>query len=156
MRRLGYFLAAIFISPEIILGLLILAGFVYFPAYFHFLGEKIQSQSEVWKYLPTATIGLSIYSFKQSSNLRAPLKNSSNKTLYKWPSYQLLVDRVYVSMLFSITYAIAGLSIWVLGESVAYALTSLLFVASTMLAGTTALTMLLAHQKLVELLETHQ
>lgn len=155
MIRVRNFFAALFISPEFVFCLALLAGFMYFPELFEALGLKMKADDEVWKYLPTLTLLFSGLGFKYSSKLRAPLENKSNKALYEWPLYPLIVDRVIVSLLFSVLCGIIGIGLWVVGGSVQPKMVGLVFLAATATAAITALTMLLAHQKLRELLETH-
>ena len=155
MKRLRNFIAAIVISPELLVCLVLLGVFAYYPGLFESLGMKMRADDEVWKHLPALTILFSGLAFKFSSKLRAPLENQSNKVLYEWPHYRLLKDRVMVSLVFSSVSGIVGLGLWVLGRPAEPKIVGLVFLAATGTAAITALTMLLAHQTLRELLETH-
>jgi hypothetical protein len=115
----------------------------------------MRADDEVWKHLPTLTLLFSGLAFKFSSKLRAPLENQSNKALYEWPHYKLLKDRVLVSLIFASVSGIVGLGLWVLGGPAEPKIVGVTFLAATVTAAITALTMLLAHQKLRELLETY-
>lgn len=153
MERIKNFLICIFVSPELVVLLLIAVGFVYSPESLVALGENLKSDSEVWKYMPTLTLVFSGAAFGLSSKIRAPLENSSNKLLYEWPLYQLLVDRVLVSMAFAGICGATGLLLWVFGQSLSATTVGCVLLAATGVSATTAVTMLLAHQKLRELID---
>jgi hypothetical protein len=155
MMRLKNLVLGTFISPEMLIVLVVFSLSSYFPLEFQRLGENIRSDVEIWKYLPGLTIVLSTAAFNYSSKIRAPLESTSNKRLYEWPHYALLVDRVYISLFFAIVAGTLGLWLWFFGKSLLASTVGFVFLASTLASGTTALTMLLAHQKLRELIETH-
>lgn len=146
---------AIFISPEAIFLLLSVMVIVYRPELLSDLGTKLKSDSNAWKYLPTLTLLFSGAALRLSSKLRAPLENSSNKVLYNWPLYHFLVDRVIVSIGLSILCGLIGLSLWVFGKDLSGEAVGEMFVISTGMSAITALTMLLAHQKIRELIEKY-
>lgn len=155
MKRVNNILFCLFLSPELLMFLLVATGFVYLPESISALGNKLKSDSEVWKYMPTLTLLFSGAAFNLSSKIRAPLENSSNKLLYEWPLYPLLVDRVLVSMVFAGLCGATGLMLWVFGQSVPAKLVGGVFLAATSVSATTAITMLLAHQKLRELIDKY-
>lgn len=155
MKRIKNLIAALFISPEIVLVLIVLGCLQYFPENFKLLGKSIRSDTEIWKYLPGLTLIFSTTAFNYSSKLRAPLENFSNKHLYEWPHYDLLVDRVYVSLFYAIAAGCTGLWLWFFGQSLSEQAVGAIFLASTGTSGVTALAMLLAHQKLRELIEKY-
>lgn len=154
MRRLGFLLASIFISPEMLVALALYLAYVHFPGAYSYLGERLVSDPDVWKYLPTLTLVLSGFAFQQSFKLRAPLSNG-NKTLYQWPAYLYLVDRVYVCLVIAVLSAATAISLWVFGETMAPTNVAFIFLLGSMVSGITGLTMLLAHQKIIELLELY-
>lgn len=155
MKRINNLLFCLFVSPELVVLLLIAVGFVYSPESMIALGKKLKSDSEVWKYIPTITLVFSGAAFGLSSKIRAPLENSTNKLLYEWPLYQLLVDRVLVSMAFAGICGATGLLLWIFGQSFTATTVGVLFLVSTGVSATTAFTMLLAHQKLRELIDRY-
>lgn len=155
MKRAKFLILAVFVSPEFLIALVAFGMYAVYPEILHAIGEKIKSEKEVWKYLPTLTLGFSALAFKQSSKLRAPLDNSSNKALYEWPLYQLLVDRVMVSLIFALACGVISLSLWIFGNSWSSESVGAVFVGATGAAASTALLMLLAHQKLRELMEKY-
>jgi hypothetical protein len=155
MKRIRNVLLATFVSPELVVLLLIVLWVVYSPNTIDALGKKLRSDSEVWKYMPTLTLFFSGAAFTLSSKIRAPLENSSNRLLYEWPLYPLLVDRVLVSMVFAATCGAAGFCLWVLGQSLSPRTVGTVFLAATGVSATTAFSMLLAHQKLRELVDRY-
>ncbi|HXE96937.1 MAG TPA: hypothetical protein VN642_11055 [Dongiaceae bacterium] len=155
MKRFRNLLLSIFVSPELVVVLLVVVGLVYSPEFMGALGKKLKSDSEVWKYMPTLTLLFSGAAFGLSSKIRAPLENSSNKLLYEWPLYPLLVDRVLVSMAFACICGATGLLLWVFGQSLSATTVGCVFLAATGVSATTAFTMLLAHQKLREIIDRY-
>jgi len=155
MKRVKSLLFCIFVSPELLVILLVAVGLIYSPESMGTLGKKLKSDSEVWKYMPTLTLLFSGAAFGLSSKIRAPLENSSNKLLYEWPLYPLLVDRVLVSVAFAVVCGATGLSLWIFGQSLTATTVGIVFLASTGVSATTAFTMLLAHQKLRELIDRY-
>jgi hypothetical protein len=153
--RIKNLLAATFISPEVVIVLAVMFFLQVMPAEAIALGKAIRSDVEVWKYLPTLTLAFSIAAINFSSKLRAPLENSSNKPLYQWPLYDFLVDRVYVGIFFSVLAGAASLSLWILGSYLSESTVAAIFLVSTLASGATALTMMLAQQKLRELIDKH-
>lgn len=155
MTRFKNLILAFFISPELVAILAVLALMKFCPAQYASLGKTIRSDDEVWKYLPALTLAFSTTAINYSSKLRAPLENFSNKRLYEWPLYNLFVDRVYVGIFYGVLSGTASLALWFIGKSLDDATVGAIFLASTISSGTTALTMMLAHQKLRELIEKY-
>ena len=153
MSRTKNIFLVFFISPELLVFLSVLALSEHCPMLFEVIGEKIKADSEVWKFAPTLTLGFSAMAFRYSSKLRAPLENTSNKDLYEWPLYPLLVDRVWVSLLFSVICGLAALTLWIFGDAFSMLQIGAIFLCATVASATTAMSMLFAHQKLKELLD---
>lgn len=156
MRRLGWFALGLIVSPEALVIGLSIVFLLWSPDLLSLLGKKLEADSEIWKYLPTLTMALSVYSFNLSSKLRAPLQDDANKALYEWPMYPYLVDRIYISMAYSVGAAVGSLVLWVFGKELSANIVGLVFIAATAVASATALTMLLAKQKLTEILVLHR
>lgn len=155
MKRVRNLLLSILVSPELVVVLLVTGGLVYSSEFMTILGKKLKSDSEIWKYMPTLTLLFSGAAFGLSSKIRAPLESCSNKLLYEWPLYPLLVDRVLVSMAFAGICGAIGLLLWVFGQSLPATTVGGVFLAATGVSATTAFTMLLAHQKLRELIDRY-
>ena len=155
MSRFKNIVLALLVSPEIVVCLSVLGLVVVIPDHIASLGEVIRSDPEVWKYLPALTFIFSGAAINSSFKLRAPLENFSNKVLYRWPAYQLLVDRVYIALFYGICSAGGSLALWVFGLKLEPVWVASVFLAATLMSGVTALTMILAQQKLRELLEAN-
>lgn len=155
MNRLKNFFIAALVSPEVAIGLAVAVFAISAPKAAAALGDAIRSDAEVWKYLPALTLLFSGAAITSSFKLRAPLESFSNKILYHWPGYQLLVDRVYIGLFYGISSAAASLALWIVGQKISPILTASVFLAATLISGATALSMLLAQQKLRELLEAN-
>lgn len=153
MSRLKNLILALIISPEIALTLAFFLFSSIWPNYAAILGGAIRADTEVWKYLPALTLVFSGAAINSSFKLRAPLENFSNKSLYQWPAYQLLVDRVYVGLFYGILASVAGIMLWILGGKLNNIHVAEIFLVATLTSGTTALSMLLAQQKLREIME---
>lgn len=153
MSKLKNIFLATFVSPEVLVGLAVVLLYVFVPEFLAELGSKLQSDSEIWKYAPTLTLLFSGAAFRYSSKIRAPMDNSPNTALYEWPLYPLLVARVMVSLWFAVLCGVAGIALWIFGKSMSYKMVGGVFLSATGISATTAFTMLLAHQKLRELLE---
>lgn len=155
MRRVMNLAAALIVSPELIVVLVVVAFLLLTPAIMADLGVAIRADAEVWKYLPALTLIFSGSAIGSSFKIRAPLENFSNKALYQWPGYQLLVDRVYVGLFYGICSAGASLALWIVGQRLSPELAASIFLAATLVSAVTALTMVLAQQKLRELLDAN-
>lgn len=152
MNRIRNLIIALFVSPEFIALLCALAFVTLAPAKASSIGEAIRSDDEIWKYLPALTLIFAGAAINYSFKLRAPLESPSNKALYQWPLYQLLVDRVYISLFYGISSGAASIALWFSGRQLDPSYVTLVFLTATSISGITALTMLLALQKLKEIL----
>lgn len=153
MTRFKFFISALFIAPELVVILLATALPIYLPDFFTTLGKNIRSDPEIWKFVPTFTLTFAAVAFTISAKVRAPLDSFSNKILYEWPHYQFLVDRVYISLFYSVVAGVAGLYLWFFGNILSEKQVGALFLGSTGSAAITALLMFLVPQKLREYIE---
>ncbi|MER0043606.1 hypothetical protein [Pseudomonas sp. MGal98] len=152
MNRLKNLTIAIFVSPEFLGFLCVLTFVIFAPEKASNIGEAIRSDEDVWKYLPALTLIFAGATINYSFKLRAPLEAPTNKVLYHWPLYQILVDRVYISLFYGVCSGIASITLWFLGRQLEAHHVAFIFLTATLISGLTALTMLLAIQKLKEIL----
>lgn len=152
MKRLKNFFLALIVSPEIIIVLLVGLWFYRAPDSLGEIGEKLKSDPEVWKYLPSLILVFSGAAFHFSSKIRAPLEGASNRLLYEWPLYQLLVDRVIIGLFFSVCSSLVGFGLWFCGRTLPNQTVGGLFLLAAGVSGITAFTMMLSYQKIRELL----
>lgn len=155
MRRIKNFFFTVLVSPETLFFAAIVASHYFWPTLYSELGNKIKKDAEIWKYLPTISFGFTAIAYTFSSKIRAPLENFSNKLLYGWGDYDLLVDRVYAGLFVSTLSSIAALTVWVFGEEFSLSIIGALTAGAILVSGAVALTMLFAHQRLRELIELH-
>ncbi|XQA62840.1 hypothetical protein ACM9XD_05670 [Xanthomonas sacchari] len=153
MNRIKNILFAFLFSPEALIAVVVIAFSYFFSSQAIALGKAIRSDAEVWKYLPGLTLIFAGAAINSSIKIRAPLESSSNKVLYQWPMYQLLVDRVYVGIFYGVASAAISLFIWIIGKEISFIVTASLFLAATLISAVTSMTMLLAQQRIRELLE---
>jgi len=99
MNRLLDIIRFSIISPEFLILLLVIILNHYFPFIFDFIGSKIKSNDEIWKYIPVLPMLFCGLTFKFSYKLTTPLENSSNKPLYEWAAFHKINDRVIASYL---------------------------------------------------------
>ncbi|GGA24979.1 hypothetical protein [Dyella nitratireducens] len=155
MKRLLWLLLAMFVSPEFLVAVILYSLYFFLPSVLNVLGHHLKGDKEVWKYLPILPGALAAYTFNMSAKIRAPSKEELNQVLYGWPLYQLVVDRVYVGIFYSVVCFILSLLLWMLGESLGDSIIALFFLEATVVSGVSALTMHEAAQKLIEILVKH-
>jgi hypothetical protein len=151
LTRLVDILRAIFISPEVVIILIIYAIMQYKPEWLSLIGTQFKSNSEIWKFLPTLPILFTSLVFKYGKNIRIPLEK--NKRLYKWNEYHRITDRVFIGMFISIFCSIGAISIWFLTSSTSTLYLGAIFIATVGLSGFSAFTMYLASISIREILD---
>lgn len=155
MKRIKNVFFALFVSPEAVVAFLVFLWFFLDPTSLELLGAHLKSDTEVWKYLPSLVLIFAGTAFRFSFKIRAPLDSSFNRVLYEWPLYPLLVARVVVGMIFAIFSGGLGLVTWIFGQHLNDLVVGAMFILAAGVSATTALTMMLAYQKLRELLERY-
>lgn len=148
-------LAAAFISPELVLALAVYALYANYPSLLAFVGTKLLSESENWKYItfvPPALVGWSV---KAMSDIRNPSDKEHNKLLYSWPNYPLLVGRLYVAVAVSFVAAVASVGLLLLGKGLPPAVVGAVFVGATAVSLTVAAGLTLARDCVREILILH-
>lgn len=155
MKQAKNVLLAFLISPEIIGSLFVCFVFFLCPVLFEGLGRRLKVDPEIWKYPPALIVLFSGLSFKFSSKIRAPLDGASNRALYEWPLYPLLVARVMVGLFFAVISGAIGLWVWIYGQSFSNEIIGCLIIITIWISAATAFTMMLACQKLRELVGSY-
>ncbi|MBF0246668.1 MAG: hypothetical protein HQL36_01130 [Alphaproteobacteria bacterium] len=154
MKRIKNFFFAIIVSPEVVLPIIIALSIDFLsPNLTTKIGNLLNTNDDAWKYLPGLIIAISIAAFKFTFDLRQPLSNTSNKTLYSWPEYQLLVDRIYISILFIGMSCLIGVGLFIFKNQYSHDITGIFFIIGMTTSTSTFLTMALALQKLREILD---
>lgn len=153
--RVRNLLAAVVISPELLVVLAVYALFVNYPTVLALIGSKLQSDADNWKYIaivPPAMVGWSI---KAMSDIRNPSDKEHNKLLYSWPHYPLLVARLYLAIAISFAAAVASVGLCLLGKDLAPAVVGAFFVGAMAVSLTVAACLTFARDRVRELLIHH-
>jgi len=155
VKRIKNTFFALFISPEAVVAFLVLLWFLFNPTSLELFGSHLKYDTEVWKYLPSLVLIFAGTAFRFSFKIRAPLDSSFNRILYEWPLYPLLVARVMVGLFFAACSGALGLATWIFGQHLDDLTVGAMFILAVGVSATTALTMMLAYQKLRELIERY-
>lgn len=153
--QLRNLLIATVISPEMLVALGTYAAYVHYPAFFEFIGSKLISDAENWKYIAALPLALVGWSIKVMSDIRNPSDKEQNKILYLWPSYPLLVGRLYVALAMSFATAATSISLLILGKELRPEIIGAVFVGSTAISLIVATGFFMARDKIKELLTRH-
>jgi hypothetical protein len=156
MKRLKFLLSGFFISPEF-LSIIVAFGIGFsFADQAVIVGNLIRGNSEAGKYLSGFIATLSTSVFVLSSKIRSPQEKGTNKILYEWPYYNLLLDRVYLSFFYAIFSGAASIVLLIAGTILSAKWIFILSACALLTACSAALTVFLAHQKIREILEKYQ
>ena len=155
MTRFIDILRIIFISPEFLLFLLLVALGLYPFDFILSLADQFKVKLDEWRlwYLGAST-ALCVWGIKLSTDLKAPL-SGSNKLLYDWGGYQRLKDRVHISMVLLIAllvYAVVSSMLW---KQVSPHAVLISMLGSLLLEGVISLNMLLAKQMMKEVFDSY-
>lgn len=151
MKRFIDIFRTIFISPEFAFLLIIYALMQYKPEWLALVGTQFQTNSELWKYLPTLPILFTGLVFKYGKDIRIPL--AKNKRLYEWNDYHRITDRVFVGIFISVFCSIGAISIWFLTKNTSVINLGAIFIATVGISGFSAYTMYLASISIREVLD---
>lgn len=153
--RIRNLLTAVLISPELVLALVVYAIYANYPNLLAFIGTQLLSDSENWKYIaivPPAMVGWSV---KVMSDIRNPSDKEHNKLLYSWPSYPLLVSRLYAAVAVSFIAAVASVGLCLFGKGLQPAVVGAVFVGAMAVSLTVAAGLTFARDRVRELLVHH-
>ncbi len=155
MQRLLDIIRFSVISPEFLMLLLVFVLNYYFPFIFEFIGSKLKSNDEIWKYIPALPMLFCGFTFKFSSKITTPLENASNKPLYEWGAFHKINDRVVASYLICILCCFAAFSIWLLVKELESNILGCILIAAISISGLTAFQIILAAQKIRQVVELY-
>jgi hypothetical protein len=148
-------LIAIITAPELLLALAVYAFWLFQPSIVEFLGDRLKSDAENWKYLNFLPAAFLAASFKYAARIRAPSEAKTNKTLYNWPEYHLLIARVNMALVFSGLAATCLVSLWLFGKQLESSVVGAIFLAGTLVSAFVVIALSLAAPKINELLTKH-
>ncbi len=115
MSQLIDMIRFIFISPEILVGLVLYTLLTNFPELVTFLTKFIfdteinLSNSLILFGIPLTSLTIS---YKLTENILNPDDKSNRKILKEWPNYWMLKNRLYYSMILSILSLFGCLASW--------------------------------------------
>lgn len=146
---------AIVTAPELLVSLIVLAIYIYYPQSLGFVGEKLTSETESWKYITAIPCGFFIWCVKLFSDMRSPSDKAENKILYGWPQYKLLVARLYLALVLSGLSAAVSIGLWLLGKNLDHRIIGALFIGAIGVSAVVSATLTFARSRLKELLTQH-
>lgn len=155
MKRTLDIMRMLFISPEFLVILIICSMNLYTKDFLTLLGSQFKTNDEIWKFLPTLPLLFSGLAFTISNKVRAPFEGKNNKSLYEWPGYQGITDRVTLSKIYCLFCGAGAISIWIFSKQLPAQFISSIFLISTVVSGTVAFFMFESSQKLREILELY-
>jgi hypothetical protein len=155
MNRVIDFFRFALISPEIVWAGFILIGYLYSNEYLESLGKQLKENSDLWKILSALPFVFLMSTFKSTGNLRSPLDKEENKALYEWPMYTKLTDRAIYSLVLGIICCSGIVSTWVISSKLSEAALGAFYMALLGVTGISAFILILAVQKLKEILTKH-
>lgn len=147
--------AAVVISPELVIALAIYSLYLNYPAPLAFIGSKLISDSENWKYIAAVPPALVGWGVKALSDIRHPSEKEQNKLLYSWPGYPLLVGRLYVALGISFAAAAASVALCMLGKGLRPELVGAIFVGALAVSLVVSACLAFARVRVRELLVQH-
>jgi len=96
MKRFLYIIKTFFISPEFtFLAVTSLLVFLY-PEIFIWLSTRINTTSEIVKYLYVLPAGITVYMVTQKRELLSPEPEKASESLLKWPDYHKISDSFWI------------------------------------------------------------
>ena len=155
MKRLLDILRFSIISPEFFVLLVCMILSHYYPNLFGLIGNKLKSNNDMWKFIPTLPFVFVGVTFKVAQRVHAPLENQSNKQLYEWASFNKITDRIMASYLISIFCAGSSLIIWFFMSELSKIVLGEILLGSIVISGLTAFQMILAAQKIRQIMEQY-
>lgn len=153
MIRLLEIIRIYLISIEALIVILIIVSAHYFPSIFILIGSKIKSSSEVWKFMPSIPLGMTVISIRLAWKILAPLGNSKTNILYQWEFYWKLKYRVIASIIICGITAIASIMIWILSSYLSDLTIGSIFISSLAVSVTVVFTQLLAAFRMREYMD---
>lgn len=154
MNRILDIIRFTFVSPEFLWVLVVFALLNFYPMSLTLVGDKISSNDEIWKWLPTLPLLFAGLVFKLSFKVRSPF-DKGNKQLYEWHQYNRITDRLYASYILVLLSVISIIFIWMFAKNIASDIIGFVFLGSVGVSGFVAFQVFLAAQKIREILEQY-
>lgn len=141
------------ISPEFFVILLTAAITYGYPEVFVLIGEKLKNNAELWKFIPSLPVIFTGVTFQVAKKVHAPLENTSNKQLYEWSSFNKITDRIMASYLICILCCVASFTIWFFMSELSELMLGSILLSSILTSGLTTFQIILAAQKIRQVIE---
>ena len=155
MKLAKNLLVAAVVAPEFVSALAVYAIWLHWPELFSFIGSRLKSDTDVWKYLNFLPIALLTACFRFAAKLRAPLEPEHNKKLYAWPDYKLLVGRINLALTIGSIAGITQFLLWMFGKQLHDGVIGVVFVGCTFILSVITAGLMLASMKIGEILVEH-
>ncbi|ASG09141.1 hypothetical protein CEQ50_16540 [Vibrio anguillarum] len=143
------------ISPEFVVILLTVAMTYSYPEVFLLIGGKLKGNAELWKFIPSLPVIFTGVTFKVAQKVHAPLENTSNKQLYEWSSFNKVSDRIMASYLICILCCAASFTIWFFMSELSELMLGSILLSSILISGLTTFQIILAAQKIRQIIEQY-
>ncbi|CAJ1902809.1 hypothetical protein FNBNMHLP_03538 [Aeromonas jandaei] len=155
MSRVLDILRFTIISPEFVVILLTVAITYGYPEVFVLIGGKLKSNTELWKFIPSLPVIFTGVTFQVAQKVHAPLENASNKQLYEWSSFNKISDRIMASYLICIMCCVASFTIWFFMSELSESMLGSILLSSILISGLTTFQIILAAQKIRQVIEKY-
>jgi hypothetical protein len=132
-KIIAEYLRTIIVSFEFLTILLGLAVSLYFPVELEALAKNIISEDEIVKYLTLLPSAFFIWTIKEAIALLFP-NEKYVKVLHNWKDYWRLRIHFYVSVFYSLFFAVVGILVWIMGYKINEA-NGFLFLVSSVVGG---------------------
>lgn len=143
---------AIFVSPEVLVALIMIVIYLIFPYSFEFAGSRFKAEQELWKYLALLPGIPFAWIIKETLSVLFPMKDS-NRIIANWPDFWRLKYRVYIACGWTFLCCAGGLSAWLMNNVWSLSTVGLLYLSSMAISFVSAATIFLARTNVRQLLE---
>lgn len=109
MRRLLTILRYVFVSPELLIGVVGLSSCVFLPAQMVWLSERIGTQAELLKYFGLLPVGLIVYDSTVAKSILMP-DGDKWSSFQKWEDYEDFKAGCIVALCYAVLFGIIGVA----------------------------------------------
>jgi hypothetical protein len=151
MKRVLDTIRFIFISPEVIVLLLVFGCYEANADWLKFLGEKLNSNTEIMTVLLLSPVAALAWAFNESKAVLFP--KEENKTLLGWKGYWMLRNRVLYSLFIIVICLVIGIIVLLVRSDLATLSLGAVVVAMLGILGSVLICMSLASLSVRQILE---
>lgn len=146
----------VFVSPELLIGLLVFYIFKENPALFEEIALKIKGDSKVPDIVSALPLTFVALSYRLGMGVIRPGDEVENKTLYEWPHYWMLEYRFYGSLIICILCFIAVIWFYLDPFGLSDAALGAILVGSVLISGVTVFILAIAKITLRKILTLYR